>query len=132
MSPALCFGVTSTSAPRVVAIVLNWNQPELTRAAVASLLASHYSNLSVVVVDNESISIDVAAGCVMAIRRDVLDAIGVFDERYFMYYEDLDYCARARAAGFRLACIPRARAWHHVGSSLAGQSGRRAYLYTQQ
>lgn len=72
--------------------------------------------------------IDFAVGCVLLIRRDVVETIGLLDERYFMYYEDLDFCARARAAGFRIIVVPSARAGHYVGASLKKDSPRRTYL----
>lgn len=45
------------------------------------------------------------SGACMAIHRDVIDKIGYFYEPYFMYYEDPDYCVRAKKAGFPLAHI---------------------------
>jgi GT2 family glycosyltransferase len=51
------------------------------------------------------------------LRRDVVDAIGGLDEGYFMYYEDTDYCRRARQAGWRLWHEPRARVVHLRGGS---------------
>jgi GT2 family glycosyltransferase len=73
-------------------------------------------------------SVDYVAGCAMLIQRRVLETIGLFDERFFAYYEDLDYCIRARAAGFRIVTIPAAHVWHKVASSTGLQSPRRAYL----
>jgi hypothetical protein len=52
-------------------------------------------------------------GAAMAIRRDVLKQVGLFDEGYFLYYEDADYCERARYAGFRVVYAPQATAVHH-------------------
>lgn len=58
--------------------------------------------------------VDYVTGCGMLIRRDVLERIGLFDERYFMYFEDADFCRRARDAGFSVWCVPQARMWHKV------------------
>ncbi len=46
--------------------------------------------------------VDFVAGSLMFIKRRVIDKIGFFDESYFMYYEDVDYCYRARRKGFRV------------------------------
>ncbi len=43
--------------------------------------------------------IDYVSGCCMMIRKDVFDEIGYFDERYFLYFEDVDFCLRAKRAG---------------------------------
>jgi N-acetylglucosaminyl-diphospho-decaprenol L-rhamnosyltransferase len=51
------------------------------------------------------------------IRRAVLATVGPLDEGYFMYYEDVDYCRRARAAGFRVLHWPAARVVHLRGRS---------------
>ena len=53
----------------------------------------------------------------IAFRRDVLDTVGLLDDGFFMYFEDIDYCLRVREAGFRLLYWPRARIVHLVGKS---------------
>jgi len=50
-------------------------------------------------------------------RRDAFEAVGGFDERYFMYWEDADLCRRLRAAGQHVRYVPQAVAVHHVGQS---------------
>ena len=46
--------------------------------------------------------VDFASGSLMVIKRKVIKKIGYFDESYFMYYEDVDYCLRAKKAGFKI------------------------------
>ena len=53
----------------------------------------------------------------VVIRREVLDAIGPLDEGYFMYFEDMDYCRRARQAGWRIRYAPSAGVVHLRGGS---------------
>ncbi|WP_448542602.1 glycosyltransferase family 2 protein [Roseiflexus sp.] len=60
---------------------------------------------------------DFVFGAVMFIRRDVFAAIGGLDERYFVYYEDIDFCLRARAVGFRIALFPDIHVLHEGGGS---------------
>lgn len=60
------------------------------------------------------------SACAMLIKRCVLEHVGLFDERFFVYYEDSDYCLRARRAGFRLLVVPQARVWHKVATSSNG------------
>jgi GT2 family glycosyltransferase len=52
------------------------------------------------------------SGCVLTISRRVFDTIGLFDERFFLYYEDADLSRRAQTHGFRLALVPKAHAYH--------------------
>ena len=68
--------------------------------------------------------------CGMLIRRQVLEAIGLFDERYFMYYEDADFCQRAKNAGFEIWCSPQAKMWHKVSLSSQKQEPARRYFQT--
>jgi hypothetical protein len=70
------------------------------------------------------------AACVL-VRRKAFEAVDGFDERFFMYMEDVDLCARLGGAGFRLRYVPDAVAVHHWGSSTAKSPGlmlRHAYL----
>jgi N-acetylglucosaminyl-diphospho-decaprenol L-rhamnosyltransferase len=60
---------------------------------------------------------DWVSGCAMALRREVLDRIGLLDEDFFMFCEDVDLCLRARKAGFEVLYWPEARARHRIGSS---------------
>jgi GT2 family glycosyltransferase len=57
----------------------------------------------------------------MLIRRDLLEAIGLFHPGYFMYYEDCEFCLRAEAAGFRLWYEPSAQVLHTVAASSGGE-----------
>lgn len=52
------------------------------------------------------------SGCVMTIRADVFEKIGLFDERFFLYYEDADFSLRAQEHGFSLAIAQNAYAYH--------------------
>jgi len=63
---------------------------------------------------------DFISGCTMLINRKVIDTIGYFDEDFFLYYEDLDYCYRAKRAGLQTYLIPSAKMWHHVSASSQG------------
>lgn len=54
--------------------------------------------------------------CIL-LRGDMVQAIGPMDEGYFLYFEDTEYCLRARRAGWRIAYIPKARAVHFRGGS---------------
>jgi GT2 family glycosyltransferase len=64
------------------------------------------------------------SGACMLVRRSVLDSLGGFDEGFFLYGEDMDLCARVRAAGYHVRYEPEARV-HHQG----GGSAPRASLY---
>jgi len=58
--------------------------------------------------------IDYISGCAMMIRRGVFEKIGLFDERYFLYFEDADFCLRAKKAGFKIAIEPNSIIVHYL------------------
>jgi len=55
---------------------------------------------------------DWVAGMFMLLSRKAFEAVGGFDERYFLYYEDVDLCARLRLHGFQVAYCPRVSVVH--------------------
>jgi len=72
------------------------------------------------------------------VRRAVIDQIGLMDEGYFMYFDDIDYCRRARDAGWKILHWPQARVVHlrggsgDVKSDVAARRRPRAYLYASR
>ena len=56
-------------------------------------------------------------GASLLVRRAGWRQLGGFDESYFMYFEDIDLCARLRAAGWELCYLPDANVHHHLGAS---------------
>jgi N-acetylglucosaminyl-diphospho-decaprenol L-rhamnosyltransferase len=62
-------------------------------------------------------SVDAVSGACMFIRREAFDAVGGFDEGYFLHCEDLDLCRRVRDAGFDVLYVPSIALVHEQGSS---------------
>lgn len=57
---------------------------------------------------------DWVAGMFMLFRREVFEELAGFDQRYFLYYEDVDMCARLRLLGYAVALCPAAQVVHHA------------------
>lgn len=66
---------------------------------------------------HEAAAVDWVPGAFSIIRRDVLEKIGYFDERFFLYYEEVDLCRRIRAAGFTVQYWPEIVVTHIGGES---------------
>ena len=66
---------------------------------------------------------DFITGCSLLIRSGVVAGIGLMQERYFLYWEDVDWNARAAAAGWRSLYVPTSRVWHKVNSASKDASG---------
>jgi N-acetylglucosaminyl-diphospho-decaprenol L-rhamnosyltransferase len=62
-------------------------------------------------------TVDWVSGACMLVRRSAVMAVGGFDERYFMYWEDADLCRRLRQHGFVVCYVPAVTAVHRVGQS---------------
>jgi GT2 family glycosyltransferase len=72
--------------------------------------------------------VDAVSACAVLVRRDVFDAIGLFDEDYFFSFEDLDFCLRARHAGFETMLVGGATAYHEGGRTIGAQAPERLYF----
>ncbi|KNZ43083.1 glycosyltransferase family 2 protein [Acetobacterium bakii] len=73
-------------------------------------------------VDEDKIcSIDCIMGAFMMVPRKVIDAVGMLDEDYFMYGEDVDWCYRIKNAGYQVMYYPKVRIFHHKKASGIGK-----------
>jgi GT2 family glycosyltransferase len=61
---------------------------------------------------DEVTNVDFVTGCAVLARRRAVETIGVLDERFYLYQEEVDWCRRARDAGFTVLYVPAARVWH--------------------
>jgi N-acetylglucosaminyl-diphospho-decaprenol L-rhamnosyltransferase len=64
---------------------------------------------------------DWVPGCYYLIRREVIDQLGLFDPRYFLYYEEVDHCQKVRAAGWDVIYYPYTQVVHIGGESAKSQ-----------
>ena len=71
-------------------------------------------------------------GAALFFRAEVARRIGLLDERFFLVYEDSDWCFRARGTGFECLAVPSATIWHKVGTSFGSEaSPLRTYFSTR-
>lgn len=71
--------------------------------------------------ENKICSIDCIMGAFMMVPRKVIDAVGILDEDYFMYGEDVDWCYRIKNAGYQVMYYPQVRIFHHKKASGIGK-----------
>jgi GT2 family glycosyltransferase len=64
---------------------------------------------------------DYACGCALFLRSSLLQKIGLFDERFFLTYEETDLSYRARAYGYKCFLVPEAKVWHKISVSFGGE-----------
>lgn len=65
----------------------------------------------------EPFAIDHPLGAALMVRREAIEQVGLLDERFFMYCEEIDWCLRTKAAGWGIWCVPEAEIVHHVAQS---------------
>lgn len=94
---------------------VSWLKPEL----------SHLRQEVVNILDNGLY----IPGAVMLIRRKVFEKIGFFDERYFLYFEDADFCERAKKAGFKIALAQERLVYHRPFSSTRSLGSAKLLYY---
>jgi GT2 family glycosyltransferase len=80
---------------------------------------------------DEVLLVDFISGCCMMIKADLLKTIGLFDENYFMYYEDVDFCLRAKKSNFSIAVVPVSIINHALSKSVGRNSPTLIYHLTK-
>lgn len=99
-----------------------WLQP----LAPKSLLDRFYVNDAP---PDQTLDVDWVQGSALMARREVYAQVGGLDEGYFMYSEELDWCKRARDAGWRVVFLADAQITHHGGKSSEQVVARRHILF---
>ena len=74
---------------------------------------------------------EVGTGCCMLIKRKVLESVGIFDEKFFLYYEDADLSVRVRKKGFKILYVPKAILWHKNAAATGLGSSLQDYYITR-
>ena len=64
--------------------------------------------------------VDYLTGCCLLVKREVIERIGMLDEAYYIYGEDVDWCLQAAQAGYKIFYVPSAVIWHKVSMSTGG------------
>lgn len=80
---------------------------------------------------NKDTATDFATGAAMFVRSDVIKKYGGFDERYFMYFEDVDLCQRYKNNNGKIIFVNKAVLWHKVAQSSGIGSGLNDYYLTR-
>jgi len=75
------------------------------------------------------IDYDYFCGAALFIKRKVLEEIGLLEPTYFLYWEESDFCYRAKQKGFSLSLCQEAKIWHKVGASVTGGKPHATYFW---
>jgi GT2 family glycosyltransferase len=119
---AVCPMVIDAASGRVWSVGGRWRRRSL---RVTSEFHGHRPDA----VPDASVEVDLGTGACLLVSGRAIRAIGGLDTTYFAYWEETDWCTRARAAGYRVVTCPSARARHAGGASLPATA--RLYLMTR-
>jgi len=75
--------------------------------------------------------VDEVAGAGMLIKRQVIEDVGVLDPSFFIYFEETDWCQRAKKYGWRVVWVPESKVWHKVSMTFGELSPVMIYLMTR-
>lgn len=79
--------------------------------------------------ENEVGEVDALTGAFMMIPRTVIDEVGMLDEEFFMYGEDIDWCYRIKEAGYKIVYYPKEKIIHYKGCSSKKKKAKTTYEF---
>lgn len=88
---------------------------ELIGKTIKSYFTPYLDNLS-------PMAVEALSGACLLVRKEVIDQVGLLDENFFMYYEDVDWCLRIKKAGWENFYLPTSEVIHFVGQSFGSKS----------
>jgi len=73
--------------------------------------------------------VDYVEGACLLVKKKVVDEVGLLDSHYHLYWEETDYCIRAKRRGYRIVFVPSSKIWHKIGATT--NSSMRLYYMTR-
>jgi GT2 family glycosyltransferase len=128
LSPLLWAANADPRAAAVSSALLRMDNPEMLESAYLEIYFGHgiIRHFGVNALPGEGfgerLQVEVVVGCSVLICADALRDIGLLDESYFAYHEEVDWCFRARRAGYRNYYEPYSRVWHNKSSTTASMT----------
>ena len=84
------------------------------------------------ITENKIIETDFISGCCIICKPSGFNKLSGFDEQFFLYYEDVDFCIRAKKKGYNLFVMPDLHIYHRVGSSTGGDNSKLVAFYSSR
>lgn len=75
--------------------------------------------------------VDFVTGCALLVRMSAVKQAGMLDARFFMYYEETEWCVRVSQHGYRILYVPEAKVWHKISQQAREASPRVVYYMTR-
>lgn len=101
---------------------INWDHATVTHQGVDEIDKGQYNKIQ---------TTEFIPGTLMAFTKEVVNKVGFWDERFFLYYEDTDYCVRAQKYGFKITYDPKIIIWHK-NAGITGGPGSKLHVKHQR
>ncbi len=101
---------------------INWDHATVTHYGINEVDIGQYNQIK---------TTTFIPGTLMAFTKEVIDKVGFWDEKFFLYYEDTDYCVRCQKQGFSLTYDPKIVIWHK-NSGITGGPGSKVHIKYQR
>jgi GT2 family glycosyltransferase len=102
---------------------VNWRTAEVTR--------QHAAEPMTVWSRRDPFEVEIVSGAVMLVKREVFERVGLMDEGFFLYFEEVDWSLIVRQAGYRILAVPTSVVWHEVSATLGISSPAIDYYMTR-
>jgi GT2 family glycosyltransferase len=111
------YGETNPKAGILGPLVHHYNDPEVIQSAGGKMdQRMNAYHLGENELDHgqykEPLPVDWVSGCAIMVRRQVIEQAGLLDERFYYYWEETEWCLRARENGWQIYMVPAAKLWH--------------------
>lgn len=97
-------------------------------AGVDRILTDHFLSCAMSDWDHmDTREVDQVMGACLIVRRTIFESLGGFDERFFVYYDDVDLCARVKKLGYKIVHFAESRVYHFGGGTTSSVKGMRLF-----
>lgn len=114
--------------------IFDYKLPCCVQSAGLRILWNKGEAISFIFEGDSSVSaqkVDAVLGCTLLAKSELLDKIGLLNKKYFAYFEEVEWCVRARRAFYEIVYVPKGKVWHKGGSTSNKIKGFAMYHYTR-
>ena len=126
VSPLICYDLEQTMGKEIIQFAaMSALNPVTGRNTMLGRLEENKGQFA------QPISTAYAHGAAMMVRREIVDEVGVMEDHLFLYYEEMDWCARIHRAGYDILTIPTAKIYHRESLTVGDDSPLKTYFQTR-
>ncbi len=130
LSKMVKFAENSVKTGMVGSKILSYERPDTVQmiGSNKTIWPLHKKNNKDISLAKEHIQVKWLGGASLLVKKAIIEHIGMLDEKYFLYYEEKDWCIRAGHRGWKLYCILDSKVWHKGGASTGSERVERIFF----